>query len=65
MGAGGMHVQRSPIVELEGSIKGGSQEGRVETVRRVTDLFLNVADRLSEAQIAVFTTYWFTSSKGL
>jgi hypothetical protein len=38
-GAGRMRGQKSLIVELEEAIKSGSQEGRVETLRRVTDLF--------------------------
>jgi hypothetical protein len=50
----GMSAQRSLIGELEDAIKSGSSEKRVETLRRVTDLFLNDADRLNEAQISVF-----------
>jgi uncharacterized protein (DUF2336 family) len=42
------------IVELENAITLGSPEKRVETLRRVTDLFLNESDRLNEKQIAVF-----------
>lgn len=42
------------IIELEQAVKGGSAEKRVETLRRVTDLFLDDADRLSEQQISVF-----------
>jgi uncharacterized protein (DUF2336 family) len=49
-----MSAQQSLIVELEDAIKSGSSEKRVETLRRVTDLFLSDADRLSEAQIGVF-----------
>jgi len=48
---GGHH---SLIIELEDAIKSGSQDKRVETLRRVTDLFLGDADRLNEAQIGVF-----------
>jgi hypothetical protein len=44
----------SLIVELEDAIKSGAQDRRVETLRRVTDLFLSDADRLNEAQIGVF-----------
>ncbi len=44
----------SLIAELEDALKGGSSEKRVETLRRVTDLFLNDADRLNEQQIRVF-----------
>jgi hypothetical protein len=49
-----MSAQQSLIGELEDAIKSGSSEKRVETLRRVTDLFLNDADRLNEAQISVF-----------
>jgi uncharacterized protein (DUF2336 family) len=49
-----MSVQQSVIGELEDAIKSGSPEKRVETLRRVTDLFLNDADRLNEAQIGLF-----------
>jgi uncharacterized protein (DUF2336 family) len=42
------------IAELETAIKEGSPEKRVETLRRVTDLFLNESDRLNEQQIDVF-----------
>jgi uncharacterized protein (DUF2336 family) len=49
-----MSVQPSLIVELEDAINSGSTEKRVDTLRRVTDLFLNDADRLNEAQIGLF-----------
>jgi len=49
-----MSGHSSLIVELEDAIKSGSQDRRVETLRRVTDLFLGDADRLNEAQIGVF-----------
>src|SRR5258707_14047660 len=49
-----MSAQQSLIAELEEAIKSGSSEKRVETLRRVTDLFLNDADRLNEAQIGLF-----------
>jgi uncharacterized protein (DUF2336 family) len=49
-----MSAQQSIIVELEDAIKSGSSEKRVETLRRVTDLFLNDADRLNDAQIGLF-----------
>jgi len=42
------------MADLEDAIKSGSQDRRVETLRRVTDLFLNDADRLNEAQVGVF-----------
>jgi uncharacterized protein (DUF2336 family) len=49
-----MLAQPTLIDELEDAVKSGSQDKRVSTLRRVTDLFLNQADRLNEAQIAVF-----------
>jgi uncharacterized protein (DUF2336 family) len=49
-----MSAQHSLIAELEDAIQSGSSERRVETLRRVTDLFLNDADRLNEAQIGLF-----------
>ncbi|HEY6257697.1 MAG TPA: DUF2336 domain-containing protein [Xanthobacteraceae bacterium] len=49
-----MSAQPSLIVELEHAISGGSSEKRVDTLRRVTDLFLNDADRLNAAQVAMF-----------
>jgi uncharacterized protein (DUF2336 family) len=47
-------VHESLIADLEGAIKNGSSDRRVETLRRVTDLFLSDADRLNEAQVGVF-----------
>jgi uncharacterized protein (DUF2336 family) len=49
-----MSAPQSLIVELEDAINSGSSERRVETLRRVTDLFLNDADHLNDAQVAVF-----------
>lgn len=49
-----MGAQRSFIAELEEAINNGSQNKRIETLRRVTDLFLSDADRFNEAQIGVF-----------
>jgi uncharacterized protein (DUF2336 family) len=53
---GNMHlrIQNSMIAELQDAIEGGSKEKRVDTLRRVTDLFLCDADRFNEAQIEVF-----------
>jgi uncharacterized protein (DUF2336 family) len=39
---------------LEEAVHSGSAEKRVETLRRVTDLFLGEADRLNDEQIEVF-----------
>jgi uncharacterized protein (DUF2336 family) len=44
----------SLIDDLETSIKQGNPEGRVQTLRRITDLFLHDADRLNDEQISVF-----------
>ncbi len=48
-----MSVGQSLIVELE-AIEGGSKEKRVDSFRRVTDLFVADADRLTDQQIEVF-----------
>jgi uncharacterized protein (DUF2336 family) len=42
------------IADLEGAINSGSNDRRVETLRRVTDLFLVDAERMSDAQIELF-----------
>ncbi|MBN8988774.1 MAG: DUF2336 domain-containing protein [Rhizobiales bacterium] len=44
----------SIIAELEEAVRGGSSARRVETLRQVTDLFLNDGERLSEDQVRVF-----------
>ena len=49
-----MEAAGSLIAELEDAIQGGSRDKRVETLRRVTDLFLNDANRLNDQQIDVF-----------
>ncbi len=49
-----MNTRHSLISELEDAIKSGPMDRRVETLRRVTDLFLTGADRFSDEQIAVF-----------
>jgi uncharacterized protein (DUF2336 family) len=49
-----MSASAQIIEELETAVHGGSAEKRVETLRRVTDLFLIDADRLNDAQIGVF-----------
>jgi uncharacterized protein (DUF2336 family) len=46
--------QLSLIDDLEGAIKGGNAESRVNTLRRITDLFLHDANRLNDEQINVF-----------
>ncbi|MDP3548571.1 MAG: DUF2336 domain-containing protein, partial [Phreatobacter sp.] len=42
------------IEELEDVISHGTSDRRVETLRRVTDLFLRDADRYTESQIELF-----------
>lgn len=49
-----MLLRQSLISELESAIHSGSKEKRVETLRRVTDLFLSGAGRFTEEQIDVF-----------
>ena len=44
----------SLIAELEVAVKNGTPEKRVDTLRRVTSLFLEGSDRLNEQQIGVF-----------
>jgi uncharacterized protein (DUF2336 family) len=47
-------VGQSLIVELEEAIESGSKEKRIDAFRRVTDLFVADADRLTDQQIEVF-----------
>jgi uncharacterized protein (DUF2336 family) len=47
-------TNNSLIVELEEAVHSHSTEKRIETLRRVTDLFLGEADRLNDEQISVF-----------
>jgi len=49
-----MPAPSSLIADLEGAINSGSNDRRVATLRRVTDLFLLDAERMNEAQIEVF-----------
>jgi uncharacterized protein (DUF2336 family) len=42
------------LEELESAVEGGSAEKRIATLRRLTDLFLDSPDRLTDAQIEVF-----------
>ena len=49
-----MYQHRLLISELEDAVRRGSQEKRVETLKRVTDLFLGGHERLTELQIQVF-----------
>jgi uncharacterized protein (DUF2336 family) len=48
-------IHHKPLIsELEDAVRRGSQEKRVETLRRITDLFLGVNDQLNDEQILVF-----------
>jgi len=49
-----VEAQRSLIAEVENAIGSGSPEKRIETLRRVTDLFLVSADSYSEPLVDVF-----------
>jgi uncharacterized protein (DUF2336 family) len=49
-----MSASRSLIAELEDAIQGGSKDKRIDSLRRITDLFLVDADRLTSQQIEVF-----------
>lgn len=50
----GMSARNSLISELEESLRKGSRDERVSSLRRVTDLFLATSDRLNDEQIEVF-----------
>jgi uncharacterized protein (DUF2336 family) len=47
-------VGQSLIIELEEAIQSGSKDKRVDALRRITDLFVADADRLTDQQIDVF-----------
>jgi uncharacterized protein (DUF2336 family) len=49
-----VEAQRSLIAEVEGAIASGSSATRVETLRRVTDLFMVRSDDYSDEQVGVF-----------
>ena len=49
-----MHAQTSLISDLEAAITSSGSDRRIETLRRVTDLFLSNADRYDAAQVEVF-----------
>jgi uncharacterized protein (DUF2336 family) len=49
-----MNARQSLISELEESLRKGSRDERVKSLRRVTDLFLATSDRLNDEQIGVF-----------
>ncbi len=50
-----MSIARTSLIsELEIAVQSGSKAERVDTLRRITDLFLSTQDRLSAEQIDVF-----------
>src|ERR1700693_35271 len=49
-----MDAGQSLISELEDAIQSGSKDKRVDSLRRITDLFVADADRLNDQQIEVF-----------
>jgi uncharacterized protein (DUF2336 family) len=49
-----VQAQQSLITEVESAVASGSAERRVETLRRVTDLFMASAGDYSDAQVDVF-----------
>src|ERR1039458_10341393 len=49
-----MDISQSLIAELEDSIRSGSKDKRIDSLRRITDLFVADADRLNDQQIDVF-----------
>lgn len=49
-----MSAQQSLLDELESAVQSGSREKRVDTLRRITDLFLMAPAQLSNEQIGVF-----------
>jgi uncharacterized protein (DUF2336 family) len=49
-----MDAGHSLISELEDAIQSGSKDKRVDSLRRITDLFVADVDRLSDQQIDVF-----------
>src|SRR5690348_16019492 len=44
----------SLLAELEAAIAGGSNERRAEMLKQITDLFIETAPRVSDAQTGVF-----------
>ena len=49
-----MDAGHSLISELEDAIQSGSKDKRVDSLRRITDLFVADANRLNDQQIDVF-----------
>lgn len=49
-----MEAGQSLIAQLEHAIQSGSKDKRIDTMRRVTDLFVISADRLNDQQVELF-----------
>ena len=49
-----MDTSPSLIAELEDALRNGSKDKRVDSLRRITDLFVQDADRFNDHQIEVF-----------
>ena len=49
-----MSVGQFLIIELEEAIRSGSKDKRIDTLSRITDLFVADANRLTDQQIGVF-----------
>ncbi len=49
-----MAIGQSLITELEDAIRSGSKDKRIDSLRRITDLFIADANRLNDQQIDVF-----------
>lgn len=49
-----MLAEKSLIADLEEAMQSGSRDRRAETLRRITDLFVGEAERLSEQQTELF-----------
>ena len=49
-----MNARQSLMDELEIAVRHGSREQRMDTLRRVTDLFLISPQHLDDEQIALF-----------
>lgn len=50
-----MSVSRTSLIaELETAVQTGSKAERIDTLRRITDLFLSTQDRLTDDQVDVF-----------
>ena len=49
-----MNISQSLVAELEDAIRSGSKDKRVDTLRRITDLFVADSDRLDDRQLHLF-----------